>query len=210
MFQPGRRLCQSESVLSLPDSSVASVKCSGLPNLATLLSGKLKTDADWMGHHPGWNTTADGEKRQAREVVELYRVLFSHPAVEAITWWDFSDLHAWQGAPAGLVRKDMSPKPAYEELMKLVKGTWWTGERKLTTDAAGRADYEVGTIALGSLQSHRWQHKYRQGRWPLYRFGARLYRRKFTDVTVDYYWPHQTIGTILFENNILYRMWKSD
>ena len=53
-------------------------------------------------------------------------MLFSHPAVEAITWWDFSDAQAWKSAPAGLVRKDMSPKPAYQELMKLVKDKWWT------------------------------------------------------------------------------------
>jgi endo-1,4-beta-xylanase len=73
-----------------------------------------------------WASTPEGEKRQAEDVVRFYTILFSHPAVEAITWWDFTDYHAWQGAPAGLVRADMTPKPAYEELMKRVKGTWWT------------------------------------------------------------------------------------
>ena len=85
-------------------------------------------------------------------------------------------------------------------------GLYMTG----TTDAAGRADYESGLLAFGWLQSHRWQHRYRQGRVPLFRFRAQLYRRKFTDITVDYYWPHQSLGTILLENNILYRMWSSD
>jgi len=74
----------------------------------------------------GWTTTPDGEKRQAEQVAEFYRVLFSHPAVEAITWWDFTDQNAWQRAPAGLVRDDMSPKPAYNELERLIKGKWWT------------------------------------------------------------------------------------
>ena len=44
----------------------------------------------------------------------------------------------------------MSPKPAYEALRKLIKGTWWMGEKQLTTDAAGKVtfrgylgDYEV-------------------------------------------------------------------
>jgi GH35 family endo-1,4-beta-xylanase len=74
----------------------------------------------------GWLTTPEGEKRQAQQVAEFYRVLFSHPAVEAVTWWDFTDQGAWQRAPAGLVRADMTPKPAYEELMQLVKGKWWT------------------------------------------------------------------------------------
>jgi len=85
-------------------------------------------------------------------------------------------------------------------------GLYMTG----TTDAAGRADYEVGLLAFGALQSHRRQHTHRQGRMPLFRFRALLYRRKFTDVRVDYYWPHQSLGTILLENNILHRMWKRD
>jgi hypothetical protein len=46
--------------------------------------------------------------------------------VRAITWWDFTDLWAWQGAPAGWLRRDMSPKPVYDRLMSLIKGAWWT------------------------------------------------------------------------------------
>jgi len=108
---------------------------------ATLLSGKLKTDDDWWSYHPGWKSTAGGERRQAVEATEFYRVLFSHPAVEAITWWDLSDRLAWQGAPAGLLRKDMTPKPAYDALRKLVRKDWWTAPLKLTTDADGRVKF---------------------------------------------------------------------
>jgi GH35 family endo-1,4-beta-xylanase len=104
----------------------------------TILSGDLKTDNDWLSSRPGWDTHEKGEKIQARQVAEIYSLLFSHPSVQAITWWDFSDLKAWQGAPAGLVRKDMTPKPAYRELMKLIKGTWWTRPQKLKTDTAGK------------------------------------------------------------------------
>ncbi len=104
-----------------------------------------------------WNTTPEGEARQAEYVAQFYTVLFSHPSVRAITWWDFSDRNAWQGAPAGLVRKDMSPKPAYTRLLNLIHKQWWThaggktdgrgavtrrvfyGDYKLTvTDARGR------------------------------------------------------------------------
>jgi GH35 family endo-1,4-beta-xylanase len=119
---------------------------------ATILSGALKTDDDWMGDHAGWVTTAAGEKRQARQAVELCKVLFAHPAVEAITWWGLSDLDAWQGAPAGLLRKDMSPKPAYEAIHKLIKGEWWTGPRRLRTDGAGRVRFR-GFLGDYELQS---------------------------------------------------------
>jgi len=111
----------------------------------TILSGPLKTDNDWHKRRTDWHTSAEGEKRQAEQAVEFYRVLYSHPAVEAITWWDFSDNGAWQGAPAGLVRKDMSPKGAYQALKKLIKGKWWTGEMKLTTDTQGRVRFR-GTL----------------------------------------------------------------
>jgi endo-1,4-beta-xylanase len=61
-------------------------------------------------------------------------MLFSHPAVEAITWWDFADYRAWQGAPAGFLRGDTTPKPVYHELMKLIKGKWWTQTTLKTAD----------------------------------------------------------------------------
>jgi hypothetical protein len=57
--------------------------------------------------------------------------------VHGITWWDFSDANAWKRAAAGWLRKDMSPKPAYEKLLGLIKGQWWS---KLDghTDAQGQ------------------------------------------------------------------------
>ncbi len=102
-----------------------------------------------------WTTTPEGEKRQAERIAEFYRVLFSHPAVEAITWWDFTDQNAWQQAPAGLVRADMTPKPAYKELERLIKGQWWT-QLQTTTDTEGTArfrgflgEYEVSAQVDG-------------------------------------------------------------
>jgi hypothetical protein len=81
-------------------------------------------------------------------------MLFSHPAVAAITWWDFSDFQAWKNAPAGLVRKDMSPKPAYEALNGLIKGKWWTrAQIKSGPDGTARlrgflGDYRA-TVSIG-------------------------------------------------------------
>ncbi len=84
-----------------------------------------------------WPSTSEGEERQAQEVVLHYKTLLSHPAVQAITWWDLSD-GGWLNAPAGLLRKDHSPKPAYAELLKLVKGEWWLRPTQLTTNANGQ------------------------------------------------------------------------
>lgn len=109
---------------------------------ATLVSGAQGWDLRTKRRDSNfrWVSTEEGEERQARDVAEFYRILFSHPAVEAITWWDFTDQNAWQGAPAGLLRDDMTPKPAYEELQRLIKGKWWT--RTVTTsDSGGKARF---------------------------------------------------------------------
>lgn len=75
----------------------------------------------------GWgDTTPEGEERQAGQTARFYTALFAHPAVRAITWWDFSDAGAWQRAPAGWLRRDMTPKPVYERLHRLIKRDWWT------------------------------------------------------------------------------------
>jgi GH35 family endo-1,4-beta-xylanase len=94
----------------------------------TVLSGRPKDpdDTDWHKIRTDWPTMPQGEEDQLRYGEAIYTLLYSHPAVEAITWWDFADYHAWQGAPCGLVRADMSPKPLYERLMELVWGEWAT------------------------------------------------------------------------------------
>jgi len=116
----------------------------------TIISG----DPGRLRPGPGL-TTPEGEAYQAREVVRFYTMLFSHPAVQAVTWWDFSDRGAWQRAPAGFLRADMSPKPAYHELMKLIKGKWWT-RTEGTTDPQGTflcraffGDYRVKVVVDG-------------------------------------------------------------
>lgn len=86
---------------------------------------------------PDWPTTPDGEARQAREWEEMLRLLFAHPAVKAVTAWDFSD-GAWLGAPSGLLAKDNREKPAYHALEKLILDEWRT-DCDVHTDADGRA-----------------------------------------------------------------------
>jgi len=84
-----------------------------------------------------WPTTSEGEERQAEQTIQHYTTLFAHPSVESITWWDSSD-GGWLNAPAGLLRRDASVKPAYEELMKLIKDEWWIHPTTLTTDSDGQ------------------------------------------------------------------------
>lgn len=114
-------ICDTYSQLGLPLHFTES----------TIVSGPRKGPGENWGA-----TTAEGEARQAEQTVKFYSALFSHPGVQAITWWDFSDLGAWQGAAAGLLRRDMSPKPVYDRLLSVVKGDWWT-RTEATTDAHG-------------------------------------------------------------------------
>ncbi|MEG3636460.1 endo-1,4-beta-xylanase [Micromonospora palythoicola] len=102
---------------------------------------------------PHWPSTPEGEARQADEVERHYRSLLAHPAVQSINYWGLTDRGAWLGAPAGLVRTDGSPKPAYDTLKALVKGEWWLSPTDLRTGADGTVtvtgflgDY---TVAVG-------------------------------------------------------------
>ena len=40
---------------------------------------------------------------EAEQMKEMYETLYSHPLVQAITTWDFTD-ECWLNAPAGLLR----------------------------------------------------------------------------------------------------------
>ncbi len=102
----------------------------------TVLSGPTRT-VDFNAPYPtDWHTDPQDEAAQADYVAQFYTVLFSHPSVRAITWWDFSDKNAWLNAPAGLLRQDMTPKPAYTRLLNLIHRTWWTSTVG-TTDRRG-------------------------------------------------------------------------
>jgi GH35 family endo-1,4-beta-xylanase len=115
----------------------------------TVLSAETRTGINYRGRPAtDWPTTPAGEASQAEYVANFYTLLFSHPAVRAITWWDLSDEGAWLGAPAGLLRRDMTPKPAYERLLQLVRGKWWTRASGRTN---GAGEYETRAF-LGSYK----------------------------------------------------------
>jgi len=74
----------------------------------------------------------ENEAEQAEAVRHFYTAAFAHPKVASITWWDLSDQFAWRNAPAGLLRADLSTKPAYQVLDRLLNHLW-------RTDAMGRS-----------------------------------------------------------------------
>lgn len=101
-----------------------------------------------------WDEPEEMLYSQAEYVRDFYTLVFSHPATEALTWWDFCD-HAWLGAPCGLVNDRLNPKPVYYELEKLIKGEWWTN-LDLSTGAQGNCrakvfcgNYDIEVVADG-------------------------------------------------------------
>ena len=120
----------------------------------TILSGHEvpKSIVDLNDYHVDeWPSTPEGEAEQAERVDAYYSAIFSRPAVQAIVWWDLRDGN-WLGAPAGLVRRDFTPKPAYERLERLIKGEWWLAEREVPVDADGRIRF-TGTAGTYEVVS---------------------------------------------------------
>lgn len=86
---------------------------------------------------PAYSTRPEDEQLQAQIIRHLYSMWFSHPNTEAVTYWNLADGYA-AFAPQGdmsfgenyyhgaLLRYDMSPKPAYETLKKMIHEEWIT------------------------------------------------------------------------------------
>lgn len=119
----------------------------------TLISGKLMpSDIKDLNDYQvdTWDSTPEFEERQKEQMEEMYRILFKHPLVQAVTCWDFTD-GGWLKAPSGVIRIDGSAKPAYEMQKKLIKEEWHT-YCEIHTDKNGFADVEgfKGEYALNS------------------------------------------------------------
>jgi hypothetical protein len=80
------------------------------------------------------------EEEQARAVEAFYRTAMADPRVAGITWWDLSDRFAHRGTPGGLLRADLSIKPAYRALEQLINDQWRTEADGLTSP--------LGTLSL--------------------------------------------------------------
>lgn len=115
---------------------------------------------------PAYSNKPEDEDLQAEILEKLYSIWFSHPNVEQIIYWNLPDGYA-AFAPqgdmtvgenyyyGGLLRFDLTPKPAFLKLKELIQKQWHT-EESLATDACGETeingfygDYEVSVEALG-------------------------------------------------------------
>ncbi len=83
----------------------------------------------------------EGNEEFQRESLEnLYRIWFAHHNTNGIIYWNLVDdtaLGVENNAKGGLIRRDMTVKPAYEQLRKLIHEEW-RSNGTLTYDSAGK------------------------------------------------------------------------
>ena len=132
--------------IHFPECSI----CSGTP------IGELRYDSD--GTVNRFFENAEWAQWQADFASDFYTLVFSEPAVEALSWFDFTD-HRWLGAPGGVIDDDMNPKPVYRALYDLIHRQWHT-DADLRTGSEGLAsarlfcgDYEITVEADGRTQT---------------------------------------------------------
>ncbi len=101
---------------------------------------------------PAYSWEKEDEQIQAEIIEKLYSIWFSHPNVEQIIYWNLVDgyAHFWDPNPekirasqgdmslgenyyyGGLLRFDLSPKPAYYTIKNLIQNVWHTEEDVVT------------------------------------------------------------------------------
>lgn len=116
----------------------------------------------------------DGDTFQKLVTEKLYRIWFSHAAVNGIIWWNMVDgtaayapLGSEQGENslrAGLVNYDFTPKPAYTAIRELVNKTWRTNttldyvsDGRTNTFRGFYGDYEVTIETDGGTSQHQFR-----------------------------------------------------
>ena len=136
-----------------------------------------------------YSELAEDEEIQAKLLEYLYTIWFSHKNVEQIIYWNLVDGYCYvptanpeviaksQGNMTmgenifygGLLRFDMSPKPAFKALKNLIENVWHT-QGDYTADANGSAkfkgfygDYDV-TVTAGGKTAAKTVKLYSKGK----------------------------------------------
>ena len=89
---------------------------------------------------PAYSGEEEDEEIQADLIEGVYTTFFSHPSMEAVIYWNVVDGYAYRAVPGdmtagenvyygGLLRFDMSEKPAFRRLKKLIREDWHTSAR---------------------------------------------------------------------------------
>lgn len=109
---------------------------------------------------PAYSNDPLDEEIQSKLLEYLYTLWFSHPSCEQIIYWNLVDGYAYVPSPTpeeirrtqgnmsigenyyygGLLRFDLTPKPAYLTLRHLIKEKWHT-ECQKSTNCQGRVDF---------------------------------------------------------------------
>lgn len=101
---------------------------------------------------PAYSNAPEDEAIQAQILEKLYSIWFSHPNIEQIIYWNLVDGYA-AFAPqgdmtagenyfyGGLIRFDLTPKPAYYKIKNLFEKVWHT-EEAITCDSDGNAKFK--------------------------------------------------------------------
>lgn len=101
---------------------------------------------------PAYSSDAEDEDVQAELIEKIYTVFFSHPAMEAIVYWNLVDGYAAAAKlgdmtrgeniyHGGLMNFDLSKKKAYHVVKKLFSEKWHTEENGITNDS-GKFDFK--------------------------------------------------------------------
>ncbi len=114
---------------------------------------------------PAYSASDEDEEIQADLIEGVYTAFFSHPAMEAVIYWNFVDGYAYNAVPGdmkagenvyhgGLLRFDMSEKPACRRLKKLIREDWHTDVTVKAQNGTASfrgfcGDYEIRVYADG-------------------------------------------------------------
>ena len=122
---------------------------------------------------PAYSNAPEDEAVQAEIIRNIYRMWFSHAAVDGIIYWNLVDGFGYNAKPGdmtagenyyygGLLRYDFTPKPAYEVIRELF-GKEWRTDLAVHTDSGTLSfkgfygEYEL-EITAGGRRSRRTIH----------------------------------------------------